>query len=469
MVEVSYDIPEGLPDSTSLYVAAQGVANIPYPQARDLALQSIFRLVDSVLAAPEDAKKRRVRKGNPTFHAKVGQHKVALDFLRCAGFMDADDPETPGKAGKGSLLVMQVAYIVRLTDAHHALADASQRCGCAAPAIPAGNFNPYQENRLAGGAVKQQEWRGEAEQLRDEVKKREQELKDKLNFAAPVDLQPKVFWLSSGRRLEDVVKETATLPEEDLAEDAALLQSTLGSLPGHTTGLQGFQNADKTRLVELSRIEVHERCVLRVICPDKSVLQAHFLAGEQIERVVERLGPLFSKSVQDSRWYLYQSPPLRRFQLKETLSAAGLTPGANVYLGFSGERPSSPYLADRLVLQLGPLPSEDQRGVSISQQPAVTSGDAQLIGSGQNPPAGNSSAAGTLMPPSALRSTTTKDTQECRDASHSSAMKTPTWFKAGAAPVSGAGVRTEEPEFEVTSVKPGGFFSCIPAWCHHGS
>jgi len=185
MVEVSYDIPEGLPDSTSLYVAAQGVANIPYPQARDLALQSLFRLVDSVLAAPEDAKKRRVRKGNPTFHAKVGQHKVALDFLRCAGFMDADDPETPGKAGKGSLMVMQVAYIVRLTDAHHALADASQRCGCAAPAIPAGNFNPYQENRLAGGAVKQQEWRGEAEQLRDEVKKREQELKDKLNFCRP--------------------------------------------------------------------------------------------------------------------------------------------------------------------------------------------------------------------------------------------------------------------------------------------
>jgi len=366
--------------------------------------------------------------------------------------------------------VMQVAYIVRLTDAHHALADASHRCGYAAPVIPAGNFNPYQENRLAGRAATEQEWRGEAEQLRDEVKKREQELKDKLHLAAPVDLQPKVFWLSSGRRLEDVVKETASLPEEDLTEDVALLQSTLGSLSGHSTGLHGFRNADKTRLVELSRVEVHERCVLRVICPDKSVLQANFLASDQIERVVERLGPLFSKSVQDSRWYLYQSPPLRRFQLRETLSAAGLTPGANVYLGFSGERPSTPYLADKLVLQLGPLPSEDQRGVGgISQQPVVVGGDAQLIDSGHNPLAGSSSAAGALMPPSALQSTTTKSTQECCDTPASSAKKTPAWFKAGAAPLSGAGGFTEEPEFEVTSVKPGGFFSCMPACCHHGS
>lgn len=347
MAEVSYDVPTNLPDAALLLSAAQSVAAIPGAKSRQDAVQTLFKLIDAVLASPEDAKRRRVRKANEAFHKKVGCHLSALDFLHIAGFHEADDPETPGQAGKGALLLMPVAYISRLTDAHHALASIARDVGLTTPPIPEGSFNPYQANhqQMAQVPPATNEWKGEAECLRDKVKRHEREMQERLESAPPVDLSPTVFWLSAGRRLEAVITEISALPEEDTTTDSALLQSTFASAKSTILiGGQNFQSADKGRLVELSRSRVHERCVLRVICPDKSVLQVHFLATGRGEHVMAQLAPLLAPHVREANWYLYQSPPHRRLGLKETLIEAGLTPGANLYLGFSGDRPGAPFL-----------------------------------------------------------------------------------------------------------------------------
>eukprot|EP00435_Cladocopium_sp_Y103_P075937 s50_g70.t1 len=48
----------------------------------------------------------------------------------------------PQEDRKGGLLYMPVAYILRLTDAHHVLAGVAKEAGVSVPAMPGGSFNP---------------------------------------------------------------------------------------------------------------------------------------------------------------------------------------------------------------------------------------------------------------------------------------------------------------------------------------
>eukprot|EP00933_Yihiella_yeosuensis_P072313 TRINITY_DN80673_c0_g1_i1.p1 TRINITY_DN80673_c0_g1~~TRINITY_DN80673_c0_g1_i1.p1 ORF type:complete len:404 (+),score=105.26 TRINITY_DN80673_c0_g1_i1:117-1214(+) len=301
-------------------------------------------------------------------------------FLKAAGFIDADDPDVGGDAGKGALLSMPVAYISRLTDAHHTLARIAGEAGMAPPPLPGSSFNPYcssmSKTDSTQNAKVPNSYKNEADRLRDEVKKRQREMQDKVDQAPPVDLKPTAFWLASGKRLEDVIRETTTLDEERQA-DNALLQSQVAAAKMAIAGSNAkFESADKKRLAELSRHRVYQACILRVICPDKSVLQVHFRANEKGEQVLEALKPLLSPHVRDASWYIYQTPPLKKLQAQETLT--GFTPGASLYLGFDGDKPAPPYLESSLVEQLGPAPAA-QNGVTAP----TFSGEAMGWGTGQ--------------------------------------------------------------------------------------
>lgn len=460
MAEVSYGLPEGLPDASLLLDAAQRLVTIPEAAARVEAVQTIFKLIDAVLTTPEDPKKRRVRKANEAFHRKVGRHTAAIDFLRGAGFKDSNDPEVPGKAGQGALLMMPIAYLSRLTDAHQVLAQACQEAGMDAPPLPGGTFNPYRQNAhvtdTTRGPQVSEAWKSEADQLRDEVKKRQLELKQKVESAPRVELRPTAFWLAAGKRLADVVRETAAVPEDQPA-DGALLQEHLASVreasSGGTTGK--FESADKRRLTELSQAQVCTTCILRVICPDKSVLQANFRAGDTGEHVLKQIEPLFAPHVQKAGWYIYQSPPLKRLVKRETLAAAGLTPGATLHLGFedSSKKPGPPYLERRLFQQLGPPPKEAHEGVTVSDgsPPGLPTRDASGL---------SSSAA---APSSGVPVRTRSGSPKARGAAGG-----PKWFQPKGA------VASEDPptihdqvELQDHEVRPaGGLFACtqVKTW-----
>ncbi|CAE8686303.1 unnamed protein product, partial [Polarella glacialis] len=143
MTEVSYDFGRALPDATTLGSSATRLVAIAEASEREDAIQTVFKLIHGVLATPDDAKKRRVKKANETFHRKVGRHAAALDFLRGCGFVDADDPDAPDGLGAGALLSMPVAYMLRLTDAHHTLFKAASEAGMSPPGLPGSSFNPY--------------------------------------------------------------------------------------------------------------------------------------------------------------------------------------------------------------------------------------------------------------------------------------------------------------------------------------
>mmetsp|Transcript_57290 Transcript_57290/g.121810 ORF Transcript_57290/g.121810 Transcript_57290/m.121810 type:complete len:432 (-) Transcript_57290:87-1382(-) len=387
--EVSYDPPDCLPDAALLLTSAERLKTIPEAADREACFATLFKLVDGILATPEEAKKRKIKKNNATIQQKVARFSAAVQFLLGAGFVESDDPDVEGDLGKKALLSMPVAYLLRLTDAHHTLARAATEVGLPAPPLPAssGGFNPYRSIQQAADTTRTlkagEAWKSDAEKTREEVRKREREMKEKVESAPPIDLKPTAFWHSAGRRLEDVVKETQ-FAEEDRAADNALLQTQVASAKAAIAGAHSkFESADKRRLAELSHRRVHEFCILRVVCPDKSVLQAHFRACEKGEKVMALIAPLLSAHVRELPWYIYQSPPMKKLAPKETLAAAGFAPGASLYLGFEGgNRPAGPYLEASLVEQLGPAPQEAGRGVNAPAGPTF-SGEAMGWGSGK--------------------------------------------------------------------------------------
>jgi len=396
--EISYETPVGLPDGTQLYHSAHRIIAIPDAAESQEAIATLFKLVDGILGAPEEPKKRKVKKANETFNRKVGRFAAGIDFLLAAGFLEGDDPDAEGEAAKGGLLFMPIAYMGRLTDSHHTLAQAASEVGMAAPPLPSGGFNPYASVAQSADTLRAKasaQWKGEADKLRDEVKKRQREMEAKVETAPPIDLQPSAFWLSGGRRLEEVVKETAEAGDADRATDNALMQAQVASAKGciDQSNLK-FESADKKRLAELSRKKVYQFCILRIICPDKSVLQVHFRSGEKGEQVLAAIAPLFTQTVTDAGWYIYQSPPLKKLNPRETLAQAGLSPGANMYLGFEGStKPAGPYLAPHLASQLGAAPQASQGvvgGPSFSGEAMGWGGGRKLGGTA---PAASAAAA----------------------------------------------------------------------------
>merc|ERR1719188_662325 len=114
---------------------------------------------------------------------------------------------------------MPVAYLMRLTDAHHTLARVAKAAGLEAPPLPAsegsaGIFNPFFSTQSAAGValpVKRRtpDGKSAAERVRDEeVRRRERELQQKADTCPPLPLQPTAFWLNAGRKIEDVVRDT---------------------------------------------------------------------------------------------------------------------------------------------------------------------------------------------------------------------------------------------------------------------
>eukprot|EP00441_Pelagodinium_beii_P044405 CAMPEP_0197634384 /NCGR_PEP_ID=MMETSP1338-20131121/10492_1 /TAXON_ID=43686 ORGANISM="Pelagodinium beii, Strain RCC1491" /NCGR_SAMPLE_ID=MMETSP1338 /ASSEMBLY_ACC=CAM_ASM_000754 /LENGTH=423 /DNA_ID=CAMNT_0043206239 /DNA_START=50 /DNA_END=1321 /DNA_ORIENTATION=- len=382
MTEVSYEIPQRLPDATQLLTSAQQLVAIPEASEREEAVHTVFKLIHGVLGDVDNAKKRRVKKANETFHRKVGRHEAPMQFLRAAGFIDADDPEAAEGEGKDALLSMPVAYISRLTDAHHTLARVATEAGIQPPSLPGSGFNPYLASVQKMDATRNpkapESWKSEADKLKDEVNKRRREMIEKVEHAPPVNLRPAAFWLAAGRRLEEVIRE-ATAEDEERTADSHLLKEQVMSAKVSISGGGQFASADKKRLAELSRKRVHEACILRVICPDKSVLQVHFRSAERGDKVLELIRPLLAPNVTSGSWYLYQTPPLKRLQSKETLAEAGLSPGANMYLGFDGDKPQPPYLEPGLVEQLGHCRPQDGGVVA----PSAFTGEAMGWGAGQ--------------------------------------------------------------------------------------
>ena len=80
--------------------AVAGLRELAFDADASVALLTLVRVLDNVLARPADASVRRIRLANAACQARVARFPPAVDALRAAGF--CDDGVDDGGAGDGA-------------------------------------------------------------------------------------------------------------------------------------------------------------------------------------------------------------------------------------------------------------------------------------------------------------------------------------------------------------------------------
>jgi len=331
-------------------LAAIVATSVP-PESMEKAILTLVKLTDSILANPEEEKTRRIRQANPSFHERCGQYRSCIKFLLALGFEE-----------QGEFLVMQNAFLSRLTDGRKGLEHVAKEARISLPPMP-GRFNPYVASHTAMSvqpATMNDKRLAEMEEVKLKLERKRRELAnqgDKTNTLAP----PRVFWQASQVRLEDAVKrlEQQIAAEADEEGDNLLLQDTLRCM--QSSNANKFHSREKSELQQLTKTKVYEVAILRVIMPNQIVLELNFKPKTKWQEVYEVVEQCLSDDARFVEWFLYATPPIQKFSRNnETLLSTKLVPGAVVFLGVDNRERDIPRLGQcvrkNLYSSLPPFP-----------------------------------------------------------------------------------------------------------------
>jgi len=303
-------------------LAALVATSVPQAQM-GTAILTLVKLTDAILSNPEEEKTRKIRQGNPSFQERCGQFPPCIKFLLALGFQE-----------EGDFLVMPNAFLSRLTDGRKALEHIAEEAQVSIPPIP-GRFNPYVASHTAMSvqpATMNDKRVAEMQQVKSALEQKRRELAsqgDKTNTLAP----PRVFWQASLIKLEDAIKRLQqVVAAEEEKDDNLILQDTLRCM--QASNASKFHSREKTELQQLSKKKVYDVAILRVVMPNKIVLELNFKPKTQWQEVYEVVQECLSDDARFVEWYLYATPPKQKFfRNTETLLSTKLVPGAVVFLG----------------------------------------------------------------------------------------------------------------------------------------
>nr|CAJ20610.1 hypothetical protein TgIb.1370c [Toxoplasma gondii RH] len=370
-------------------------------------LRTLFTVIDGVLAQPSNPKKRRLRKANSSFHSQVGQFRAAVRVMEAAGFCEGKMRD-PASGLLDDFWVMDTAYVMRLTDAHHLLAQLAEHAGVPAPPLPSSGFNPYSSSIVSASGTSLSQVAGqhgqmrkiENAQLKEKIRQREQLLET--GGGEEVPLSPAVYALEELRQREKAEKASLAPESSDVDEcpagekptltaaDIARIKEIMGEGPS-------FRSRMQQQLEQLEKRKVFKRCTVRVLLPDRAVLQLSFAPHKTLrfvrEQVQQFLHPLLRSSSGGgareecfSRWFLCETPPLRKVELHKTLYQEGLLPNCTLHLKFPDACPRFPHsFLDPEALQLHNLrysalsPSSSSSSSFSDSSPGDISGGSRSV------------------------------------------------------------------------------------------
>eukprot|EP00397_Hematodinium_sp_SG-2012_P029160 GEMP01030781.1.p1 GENE.GEMP01030781.1~~GEMP01030781.1.p1 ORF type:complete len:494 (+),score=125.83 GEMP01030781.1:74-1555(+) len=293
-------------------------------EALEIALTTLLKLTDAVLANPEHEKTRKIRIGNAIFQERCGRYPSCMEFLGALGFKH-----------RGEFLIMEKAFISRLTDGRKALEHIAKEANLAVPPLPA-TFNPYVSS-ISSMATNPVVPKGQlAESRLQEAQNIKLELEEKKKIMAlqgrgsGMISAPRVFWKASLGRLEDAI---SALQSSTDSGDSSVLMDVLQCM--QSADSSKFHSREKAELVQLKKKKVYNVTVLRVNLPNKIVLELNLFPRTPWSVVYEAVEACLAEEVKSVGWYLYDTPPIRKFERlpKETLLSSGLVPGAMVQFG----------------------------------------------------------------------------------------------------------------------------------------
>eukprot|EP01071_Lankesteria_metandrocarpae_P007752 Lankesteria_metandrocarpae@DN4772_c1_g1_i1.p1 len=303
-------------------------------------LKLLLQVVSNILKHPEDIQKRSLKVSNPTIAQKILTFAAAKRFLLGVGFQEESSSSADLAVAEGRL-VLHTVYISRLVDAYTVVANALSALGVDVPPVQSKAFNPFasnitvSEDKLRFKAVLTESAQQQDEVRNELMQRREAHNNQQSTLHEPPPLDPKIFDISELGQMKAALRQL-DVAEENLHLDDDIIgreDFNLSALVQMMTGGQTFHSRAKTELDEIRRRKTFQLSTLRVLFPDKSVLQLTFDSCTSICKVYDAVKPFLAPSVASAvdGWYLYESPPLRRFKPQDTLKQAGLMPMAMVH------------------------------------------------------------------------------------------------------------------------------------------
>lgn len=125
---------------------ARKVVALREASERELALQTLFKLVDCVLADPTDEITWRVSKSSEIFRkaGRAAWPRLVFEFLELCGFQQTKEPAILKEEPQGCVWHLQQVDVALLMNAHLILARCAEEVGLSAPPMPLRRgTNPY--------------------------------------------------------------------------------------------------------------------------------------------------------------------------------------------------------------------------------------------------------------------------------------------------------------------------------------
>ncbi|KAL8426308.1 hypothetical protein Efla_001415 [Eimeria flavescens] len=285
------------------------------------ALSVLLQLVLGVLQQPAANRKRKVRLANPTFNAKVGRHEAALRVLLSVGFAEE-------RADTEVYYVLRTAYLRRLVICYRLMAEIAAVWGVPVAALPAGYFDPALPKSAAEARA------AEAREIERQIKRREQLLATGGGAARP-PLRPQVFTVEAMRQQDRMRQQQQQQQQRQQIDDWESVSAPVSFTPADILRIRqvmgegpAFQSRAKQQLQQLQKRTVFSECIVRLLLPDNFVLQLSFSPADSLAFVRETAKQFLHADFSSDclKWYICETPPLRRFPENRTLYEEGLAP-----------------------------------------------------------------------------------------------------------------------------------------------
>ncbi|OII77651.1 hypothetical protein cand_014670 [Cryptosporidium andersoni] len=329
---VEYSSPSTVTITPSTMESVNNLTQIPN-EAIERTISILFRIIDGILASPEDGKKRRIRINNPLFHSSIAKYSQALGVLKSVGFIYVDYYSE--ESDKMELYVeLPIAYISLLTDCHNFLVALCKKLGISYPKIIPGNFNPYVAHFSSTNTQNMtRPLEDEFGKLQTQVKEIEALIEKGYDDYEPC-LKPCIIHSSALGDFDEAIQILKQTPEYDDSDTALMTRSEVDRLKEFFSEGPTFKSRVKEYLKTLKKRSIYSHINIRVICPDKYIIQLQFKLNSTTEDLVNAVKCCLNQNILKYNWYIYETPPVVKILPKNsvTLYQCGYAPRTVLYL-----------------------------------------------------------------------------------------------------------------------------------------
>eukprot|EP01054_Gregarina_sp_Poly1_P003414 Gregarina_sp_Poly_1__3413@NODE_198_length_11566_cov_244_091399_g177_i0_p5_GENE_NODE_198_length_11566_cov_244_091399_g177_i0NODE_198_length_11566_cov_244_091399_g177_i0_p5_ORF_typecomplete_len468_score49_80PUB/PF09409_10/4_4e11UBX/PF00789_20/1_1e04UBX/PF00789_20/1_5e03UBX/PF00789_20/0_27Med1/PF10744_9/0_079FERM_f0/PF16511_5/0_18CAGE1/PF15066_6/0_17Rad60SLD_2/PF13881_6/0_33_NODE_198_length_11566_cov_244_091399_g177_i079579360 len=302
------------------------------------ALRCLYRIVNAILDVPDDPSKRRIRRKNPNFEARIGNKEPCMKILKGVGFVI--ELEENNRVTE-EYLKLPVAYLSRLTDCCHLLAMAIRDLGAVVPesrVVRSSGFNPYRTNLVTSrpdaqnlGGIGSLE--SDPSYLSAQIRK-EHQLRSTggVSVTEPLPLNKIVY-----NSMREIPQSPSPQVTDTQNEGIPLSAADLNRIKESISGNRQFKSMAKERLELLKREPVYSKVCLRIIGTDNAVLQMEFRPNTLVADVCKTiwnhgLSTMMRDLIGSSNGFYLVEAPNKILDPSKTLYQQSLVPNATVRL-----------------------------------------------------------------------------------------------------------------------------------------